>query len=70
MRLERFALLADDMDEPGVRCGLLVIDVGNLASLGVARAAGATLLPGRYMSQFPTSAIHLTFNHRSCRTSA
>ena len=61
-------LLADDMDEPGVRCGLLVIDVGNLASLGVARAAGATLLPGRYMSQFPTSAIHgLTFNHRSCR---
>jgi predicted acetyltransferase len=59
-------LLAEEMNEPGVRSGLLVIDLENHASLGVARAAGATLLSDRRMSQFPTSTVYgLTFANQS-----
>lgn len=40
-----------------LRWALLVIDVANNASLGVARASGARLRPDRDLRQFPTSVV-------------
>jgi predicted acetyltransferase len=51
-------LLAAELDEPGLRSGLLVIDVHNHASVGVARAAGARVCPSRSMPEFPTSVVY------------
>ena len=51
-------LLAAEIDEPGLRRALLVIDVDNHASIRVARAAGAEMLPNRLMREFPTSAVY------------
>jgi hypothetical protein len=44
------------LGERGVRRALLVIDVQNQPSLGVARAAGA--ITQRSMREFPTSAVY------------
>ena len=41
-----------------LRWALLVIDLANSASLGVARASGARLRPDRDMPQFPTSVVY------------
>ena len=61
-------LLAAELDEPGLRCALLVIDVHNHASVGVARAAGPQVLPSRSMREFPTSAVYtLEFSHHDNR---
>jgi RimJ/RimL family protein N-acetyltransferase len=51
-------LLAAELDEPGLRCALLVIDVRNHASVRVARAAGAQLSANRSLPEFPTSAVY------------
>jgi RimJ/RimL family protein N-acetyltransferase len=57
-------LLAAELDEPDLRQALLVIDVDNRASVRVARAAGAQVLPNRLMPEFPTSAVYgLEFSH-------
>ena len=51
-------LLGPQLEEEGVRMALLVIDVQNHASLAVARAAGAHLLEGRVLREFPSSAVY------------
>jgi len=51
-------LLAGILVEQGLGCGLLVIDVANAASLGVARASRAHLLPARTITTFPTSVVY------------
>jgi hypothetical protein len=57
-------LLAAELDEPGLRRALLVIDVDNHASLRVARAAGGQVLPNRLMRELPTSVVYsLEFSH-------
>jgi predicted acetyltransferase len=65
-------LLAAELDEPGLRYALFVIDVQNHASVGVARAAGAQVLPSRSMDEFPTSAVYILElgHHDTCRRSA
>jgi RimJ/RimL family protein N-acetyltransferase len=61
-------LLAAEMDEPGLHRALLVIDVANHASVRVARAAGAQVLPGRRLREFPASAVYgLEFSHHDTR---
>lgn len=58
------ALPPQSLDEPGLREALLVIDVDNHASVRVARAGGAQVLPTRLMREFPTSAVYgLQFSH-------
>ncbi|MCU1501075.1 MAG: GCN5-related protein N-acetyltransferase [Ilumatobacteraceae bacterium] len=57
-------VLAAELDEPGLRRGLLVIDRHNHASVRVAQAAGAQFIPSRNMSQFPTSTVYaVEFTH-------
>jgi predicted acetyltransferase len=51
-------LLPGAMAAQGLRWALLVIDVANGASLGVARASGAQLRPERTMARFPTSVVY------------
>ena len=61
-------LLAAELDKPGLRRALLVIDVDNHASVRVARAAGARVLPSRLLRQFPTSAVYcVDFSQRESR---
>ena len=50
-------LLAAELAERGVRDALLVIDSENAASLGVARAAGARLVPGRSVPGLPAALV-------------
>jgi RimJ/RimL family protein N-acetyltransferase len=52
-------LLAAELAARGLHRALLVIDVQNQPSVGVARAAGAEVLPTRSMSEFPTSAVYV-----------
>jgi len=59
-------LLAAELDERGLRRALLVIDVQNQPSTGVARAAGAQVLANRSMREFPTSAVYaLDLSHNA-----
>jgi RimJ/RimL family protein N-acetyltransferase len=51
-------LLAPELGARGLHRALLVIDVRNGASLGVARPAGARPLVSRSMTQFPTSPVY------------
>lgn len=61
-------LLTAELDEPGLRRALLVIDVDNHASVRVARAAGAGVLPSRLLREFPTSVVYsLDFRHQDTR---
>jgi len=61
-------LLTAELDEPGMRRALLEIDVQDHASLAVARAAGARVLPTRSMRRFPTSVVYaLDLRHRTER---
>ena len=61
-------LLAAELSERGLRWALLVIDVQNQASMGVARAAGAEVLAQRSMPEFPTSTVHaLELGHHATR---
>jgi len=58
-------LLVAELDMPGVRRALLVIDADNHASVSVARAAGAREQPSRTLREFPTSAVYtLEFRDR------
>jgi hypothetical protein len=52
-------LVAAELGAKGLHRALLVIDVRNHASLGVARAAGARPLASRSMTHFPTSAVYV-----------
>jgi RimJ/RimL family protein N-acetyltransferase len=61
-------LLTAELEVPGLRRALLVIDVQNRASLTVARAAGARELPTRSMRRFPTSVVFaLELHHHTHR---
>jgi predicted acetyltransferase len=51
-------LLAAELAERDLRTALLVIDVQNRVSIGVARAAGAKVLANRSLPEFPTSIIY------------
>jgi predicted acetyltransferase len=51
-------LLPDILEEEGLRWALLVIDVANVASLGVARASGAQVRPERTIAEFPRSVVY------------
>jgi len=51
-------VLAVELTEQGLRRALLVIDVENHASIGVARAAGARIIEHSATQEFPTSIVY------------